>query len=247
MKEIDFLPEWYKSGRRRQLSYQSQYLALAGIFVVMIVWNIFATRSISKARAESADLAVEQAQAESVSVQLVDLKKRIRVHQNKRKSIENMDSKINVASVLAEISFLVDEKIILKKVEFKPEKFPEYVKSKSSSKSNSVVQVVSSKSGQKQDVPIGNVRFRVVISGIAADARNVAALICKLEDSTYFDDIVLAFSRNGQIEKSGIISIPANRNIIGNRSSMTGDGNPDEKLQISEFEINCYLANYKKQ
>lgn len=247
MKEIDFLPEWYKSGRRRQLSYQSQYLALAGIFVVMIVWNIFAARSISKARATSVGMTTQQAQAGHISEQLTDLKNKIKGLQNKRKSLESMDSKIDVASALAEISFLVDEKVILKKVEFKTEKFAEGATSKSTSKSNAVVRAVSSQSGREQNMPVGDVRFKVVIGGIAADSGDVAALICKLEDSPYFNQIVLAFSRNGQIGKSGESLTSANMNIAGTSSRTTTGGNAYQKLQISEFEINCYLANYKER
>jgi len=64
MKEIDFLPEWYKSGRRRQVSYRTQYIALGGVFVVMMVWSLITTHSISKARAQYAQMATNQAQAE---------------------------------------------------------------------------------------------------------------------------------------------------------------------------------------
>jgi len=46
MKEIDFLPKWYKSGRRRQISYRTQYVGLAGIFLLMNVRNLAASRSI---------------------------------------------------------------------------------------------------------------------------------------------------------------------------------------------------------
>jgi hypothetical protein len=35
MKEIDFLPEWYKNGRRRRMRYRTQYAVLGCIFVVM--------------------------------------------------------------------------------------------------------------------------------------------------------------------------------------------------------------------
>lgn len=247
MKEIDFLPEWYKSGRRRQLSYQSQYLALAGIFVLMIVWNVFASRSISKARAMSAKMATEQSQAEHFSAQLVDLKNELRRFQNKSRSIERIDSKIDIASILAEISFLVDEKVILKKVEFKAEEFVKDDGSKSSSNSKAVIRAVPSKSGQEGNLPIGDVRFKVVIGGIASDASNVAALICKLEDSPYFSQIILAFSRNGQIGKSGDLLSVLNKNVADTRSRSAAGANTESKFQVTEFEINCYLANYQEQ
>ena len=54
MKEIDFLPTWYRSSRRRQISYRTKYASLVGIFVVMMVWNFIATHLLSKATAKLA-------------------------------------------------------------------------------------------------------------------------------------------------------------------------------------------------
>jgi hypothetical protein len=61
MREIDFLPKWYTSGRRRQISYRTQCVALGGVFVVMMVWNFVAAHSISKATAKLADGTARQA------------------------------------------------------------------------------------------------------------------------------------------------------------------------------------------
>jgi hypothetical protein len=41
MKEIDFLPEWYKSGRQRQIGYRAQVLGMGGVLLIMIVWNLW--------------------------------------------------------------------------------------------------------------------------------------------------------------------------------------------------------------
>jgi type IV pilus assembly protein PilM len=40
VREIDFLPDRYKSGRRHQVACCAQYAVLAGVFVVMIVWSL---------------------------------------------------------------------------------------------------------------------------------------------------------------------------------------------------------------
>jgi len=61
MKEIDFLPAWYKSGKRRQISYRTQYAGLVGISVVMMVWNFIATHSLSKATAKLAQAELKSA------------------------------------------------------------------------------------------------------------------------------------------------------------------------------------------
>ena len=67
MKDIDFLPEWYKSGIRREVSYRTQYIAMGGIFLAMAVWSLATSHSISKARAEFGDMAPIHEKAESAS------------------------------------------------------------------------------------------------------------------------------------------------------------------------------------
>ena len=248
MKEIDFLPEWYKNGRRRQLSYRTQYIALAGVLVVMVVWNFIATHSISQARAQFAQRAAEQAQAESVSAKLSEFESQLRGLQKKAESVAQIDSKIDVAGVLAEMSFLIDEKVVLSKVEFVAEKYAGKQDAKPSPQTGAVVRVVRAKMMEKREQPIGDVRFKVLVGGVAADASDVMALICKLEDSPYFCQVVLSFSRDAQVE---IKSEPAERSmpqavggVVGLETRRQEAG---EKVPVSEFEISCYLANYRER
>ena len=225
MKEIDFLPEWYKSGRRQQISYRAQYAALGGIFVVIMVWNFIATHSISKATAELALGAERQAEAKNVSREFAGIKSQVTQLQEKAKSIEEIDSKIDVANVLAELSFLIDEKIVLGKVEFGAERFADIQKSKANA--GSTVRVARAKFGGKGAQLLGDVRFKIMISGVAADASDVAELICRLEDSPYFCQVIPSFSRSKKIK--------------------VGMSSAREDLQVTEFEISCYLANYRQE
>jgi len=222
MREIDFLPNWYKSGRRRQISYRTQCVALGGVFVVMMVWNFVVAHSISKATAKLADGTARQAEAESASREFARIKSEVTRLQKKVKSIEKIDSKIDVASVLAEMSFLIDEKIVLNKVEFGAERFAG--KQKGKSDGGSAVRVARPGLGGKGAPLPGDVRFKVVIGGVAADASDIAVLICKLEDSPYFCQVYPSFSRSKKMK-------------VG----------PGENLQVSEFEISCYLANYREK
>ncbi len=244
MKEIDFLPEWYKSGQRRQVSYRTQYIALGGVFVVMVVWNFIATHSISKVRAQFAQMATRQTHAEGLSVKLAELKSELRGLQEKTESIEEIDSKIDVAGVLAEMSFLVDEKIVLSKVVFIAEKFEDRRHAQLSPRAGTVVRAVRTKLSEKWKLPLGDVRFRVVINGVAANAGEVAALICRLEDSPYFCQVVPSFSRTTVINAAGNPSFRSRTkspNIKGNVQETKGN------IQVSEFEISSYLANYREQ
>ena len=238
MKEIDFLPEWYKNGRRREFGYRTQYIALTGIFVVMVVWNFTAAHSISRARAELAQMATRQEEAESASAKFAKIKSEVKSLQKKVKSIEEIDSKIDVASVLAEMSFLIDERIVLGKIQFIAEKFEDNQETKPNI--GSVVRVARVRIGDRGALPVGDVRFKVLISGVAADASDVAALVCRLEDSPYFCNVIPLFSRNKQIQRGA-------NSAVRTRSPEKGVSEPGENCRVSEFEISCCLANYRER
>ncbi len=248
MKEIDFLPEWYKSGKRRQVSYRTQYIAIGGVFAVMVVWSFITAHSISKTKAQYAQMATNQAQAEKVSAKLAELENEMRVLRKNAESLDEIDSKIDVASVLAEMSFLIDERIVLKKMEFIAEKFVGEQKTKTSSGGGAVVRAVRTSSNNKKGLPLGNVRFKVVMAGVAADASDVAALMCKLEDSPYFCQVILSYSRgDAEIGIERATSFRSETNVaqaIEENRDLGREARAGGKIQVNEFEINCYLANY---
>jgi len=241
MKEIDFLPEWYKSGLRRKVSYRTQCIALGGIFVVMVVWNFIDVHSISKARAQFAQKSTKQAEAEDLSAKLAGLKSELRELKEKVESVEEIDSKIDVADVLAEMSFLINERIVLNKVVFDAEKIEDKRRAEPSPRAGTVIRAVRTKLNEEWKLPLGDVRFRVVIDGVAADASDVASLICKLEDSPYFCQVVPSFSRTAEINVTGNPSLRSGTKNVNSGREARG------KIQVSEFEISCYLANYLEQ
>ncbi len=248
MKEIDFLPEWYKSGRRRQISYRTQYIILGGIFFVMMVWNFITSYSISRAQAQVVQMATKQTQAEKVSAKLAELKSEMNAFHRKEALVERIDSRINVASVLAEISYLIDERVVLNEIEFISEKFLGVQNKKSSRQVAGVVRAVRSDFVARGELPIGDVRFKVLISGVAADASDVAALICKMENSPYFCQVVLSYSRNADIEVRGSDTLRLQKDYTQELSDTgRGDHKSEGNFRVSNFEINCYLANYREQ
>jgi hypothetical protein len=100
--------------------------------------------------------------------------------------------------------------------------------------------------GTKQELPLGDVRFKVVIGGVAADASDVAALICSLEDSPYFYQVVPSFSRTAVITQTGNSSFHSKINNE-NSKGIVQQNKGNNQIQISEFEISSYLANYCEQ
>ncbi len=224
MKEIDFLPEWYRSGRRRQISYRTQYIALGGIFVVMMAWNLIAGGSISRAAAELSRQKSQETAAERITQKTATIKQQIAELEKRAKVLDRIDSRIDVASVLAEMSFLMGERIVLSKLEFSAEKFA----GRTAGRAGGVLPVRAGGRGssRKKGTWLGDVRFKVVMNGIAVNGSDVAELICKLEDSAYFSQVIPSFSRN---------------------TTVRTEGRPAEgELQVTEFEMSCYLANYEQ-
>jgi len=224
MKEIDFLPSWYKSDRRQQISYRTQYIALGAIFVAMMLCNFIATVSISRATKGLAQGQLDAASAQDISQEFALVKNAATELEKKVKMLERIDSKIDVASVLAELSFLIDKKIVLSKVELFAEKLGDWRPEQPSG--GAVIKAVGSNFVGKERAPLGDVRFKMVLSGVAADASEVAELTCRLEESAYFRHVYPSFSRSAMIK--------------------TGSNTVGESLRGTEFEISCHLANYEQ-
>jgi hypothetical protein len=225
MKEIDFLPSWYKSSKRKQMGYRTQYAGIGGIFLAMVIWSFIAAHSLSKAAAELAQAAIKSSDTEITAREIAAIKGEAACLREKVKSIGEIDSKIDVANVLAEISYLVDGRVALSKVEFTAEKFGDEDKVKQNG--GTAVKAAAGKFCDKERPPIGDVRFKVLIDGIASDASGVAALISKLEGSPYFCKVTPLFTRS--------------------REMKTANNAGGEKFQVSEFEISCDLANYRQE
>ena len=244
MKDIDFLPNWYKEDRRRQMSYRTQYFALGGVFVVVMVWNAVTTHSVSRATAQLTQQRARQAEAATVLVEYAEMKGQVTELQRRTEVIREIDSKIDVASILAELSFLIDERIVLSGAEITAERLAD--KKQGRPKAGAAVRVAAVRSKEQRELPLGDVRFKVVITGVAAHASDVAGLTTRLENSPYFCLVYLSYCRPR--------TIGSDRNsTIGRRipqSDIPNDVRAETKLasdscQASEFEIGCYLANYE--
>jgi hypothetical protein len=221
MKEIDFIPDWYKRDMKCKMIYRSQYFVLAAILVVIVFSNFIASKSISNATAEVNQVTSKYAEAQKNVQQFLSLQRQLEQLKERSLLLAEIDSKINVSSVLAEISFLVNDRIALNDVTFTAEEFAQSQTNQTSS--DSTVRVAASSQPSGSNRVIGNVRFKVTIGGIATDASDVAKLICKLENSPYFFQVVPLYSRDTKTNVSGRI---------------TGS------YRLNEFQINCYLENY---
>ena len=239
MKEIDFLPEWYKEGRRRQVHMRRQYAALALIFVGMMTYNLTVTHKTAQATAELARFEEERVQAETMLNEFNLIAKALSDVQTKANLIQRIDSKIDVAALLAEMSHVIAETVILSRVECISEPLPG--QSQGSTPGGLGVRTADRAASAAKRVSLGDTRFKIVLAGVAATPADVAALVCRLDDSIYFREVYPSYSRTTEV------SVPARD--AGTQKTAPG-GNPTaqktETIETSEFEITCYLANYEE-
>lgn len=224
MKDIDLLPEWHKSGRRKQVGLRGQYIALCGVIAVMAAWSFFNGRAVSSAQAGLSQQQPQRIKAEATLTQVKQLESKIQQLRKKTYLIEEIDSGLDIPNVISELSFLLGKNLVLNEVSFEAEKFENAQRKR---KPVSGIRIARSGSAKNNASPLGKVLFKVIIKGIAAETSDVGELVRKLEQSEYFCSVSLSFSRNRKI------------------SIKTADAKQDK--QVSEFEINCYLANYQLQ
>ena len=234
MKEIDFLPGWYKTVRKRQSTYRTQYVALTALFLLMLVSNFVTSRSISKAQAGLENAQSMEAAAKNISAEYARVISETAALQKKAGVLQKIDSRINIGDVLAELSFLTGKKIVLNRVELIAEKLQN--QQASGAAASFAVRPAGSGSGTKEELP-GDVRFKIVLGGIAGGASEVGKFVCRLEDSPYFCTVYPAFTRNKQIR---IGSASSGQVQSAGRISRE----QEEGIQLNEFEIDCYLANF---
>lgn len=236
MREIDFLPDWYKADKRRQLGVRRQYIALAVVFLLMMAFNITALQRASKAAAEGARLENQRAGAEAVVREFDTLTKQLNEFKGRAGLVEQIDSRVDLAALLAEMSHVISDSIVLRKMEIQAEPFGR-LQDKGQA-SGSVVQIAGGPAEGEKNAALGRVKSRVVLVGVAAHPADVADLVCRLDASKYFQRVRPSYYGNAKgalAAKSGV-SIPDGGTALGAQSAS----------DITEFEITCYLANYKE-
>jgi len=233
VKELDFLPEWYKDDRRRQMHVRRQYVALAVIFLLMMLFNGTAIHRAGRAAAEGARLENQRVGAEAVVREFDALTKQLNDLRGRAGLIDQIDSRIEVATVLAELSHVIGDSVVLRKVEIQAEPFSRPQDQRQAK--GSVVRLSDRPANADKEMPLGRVKFRIVLAGVAVHPADVANLVCQLDASTYFQRVHPSFYGN--------VKTPA-----GAKSARgpQADGKPPETLGLTEFEITCYLANYKE-
>ena len=189
MREIDFLPQWYKHGRLEQQKHREFYIALGLIVLVMVVWSVFANGRVAAVRARNTTLQNAKLIQMRGETEYDAAQNQFYQLQSKQRILDSVKSRIVVSNVIAEMSHLLSGRIVLKKLEIKSEQLPRQNDGKNE------IQVYSADSDKSKSFD-NKVRFKIVMGGLAADAAEIAETINMLELSDYFFQVIPGFSRN---------------------------------------------------
>lgn len=220
MKEIDFIPEWYKANRNRRKRYHRQYLMLTCLLAVMMVWSFIVGRSVERLRADVEDIQSVYEKGEMKVRQGIALETEIAGLQQRVRLLETAAPRTDISPILAELSWVIRENIVLSKLSLQNEPVQEVADR--DTRPAAVVQLnAPASNGQSRTESLQPVRTRVVLTGMAAEGADAAVLISRLEESAFFEQVTPVYTRAVKMKD----------------------------CVVTEFEIACYIADYdiKKQ
>ena len=216
MKEIDFIPQWYKAGRERKQRYVRQYMLMAVLFSLMLGWGFVLNGHVSRVSAEVEEIHTAFEKGRLRGEQTTLLESRIAEMRQKTTLLNKIESRTKITAILGELSYLMGENVILSKLSLQNELIQNAGK-KGTFASAAVVRVSGSqKDDQDVVIPVSPSHCKVVLTGIAARPADAAALIARLEQTDYFDQVSLVYSKPKEVR--------------------------DE--DVTEFEIRCFVADY---
>ncbi|MHC4551612.1 MAG: PilN domain-containing protein [Planctomycetota bacterium] len=212
MKEIDFIPEWYKASQTRRKRYHRQYMILATMLVLMMGWSFVVGRHVENVKADVGEIQSVVETRRAMVNEGTELEAEILQLKQQADILKMAESRTDVSMVIAELSALVGDNIILSRLSLKDEVIKE---PKKSAVSTTTVQIGAAV--QKKDGLLKQMRKCVTLTGIAAAPADAARLISQLEQSPYFRQETLVYSKPKTVKKHN----------------------------VTEFEIRCYVADYK--
>jgi len=194
MKEIDFIPEWYRTGRRRRVSYHRQYTMISCLFIALVAWSYSAGGFLTAAKGSVEGTRSLLEASEPFAREYAALKEEIRVLEETAQVLERIRVRTPLDAILAELSYLISERVILSRLEIVSEPLRQ-----ETGKGREAVVLAKRPEGDDAVLPAADTHTKLIMVGIAADAGDAAALIAALEQSNFFSRIIPGYSRSKDV------------------------------------------------
>lgn len=219
MRELDFLPDWYRADRQRKRCRHRNYVLFGLIVALMAGWSFIIGQSVSglKAQTQQVETTLEKGQ-QTLQVAL-EMELEIEQLRQREQILETLTPRTPLSAVLSELSHSVNEQVIFSRVCLTQEPVADS-QSATAPAAAGIVRLGGAKQPvETSSLPDSPQRIRITLTGIAAGGADVARLIDRLEQSRYFDAVSPGFSRAKKL---------ASRDV-------------------TEFEISCVVADYMVQ
>jgi hypothetical protein len=215
---------------------RQQYIALAVVFLMMMTFNLTATYRAGRIAAGVARLDEQRMRADAVVHEFNRITKEINQLRERAGLIEQIDTKIDIAAILAEISHVVGKSIVLSRIDLVAEPFA--ASNSQGPQRGPLVRAAARASEPQREMPLGPARLRIVLAGVAAHPADAADLVCELSKSPYFRQVNPSFYRGTKIQRTPAGAVQSPGNAGGAKTAVS--------LDVTAFEITCYLANYRE-
>ncbi len=196
MKDLDFLPQWYRDDRQRKQR-RRRYCVLFGVVAGLVgFWSFIAGQSVGglKAQTQQMEEALENGQQTIQTAMEMDAQIAALSHQVE--TLRMLTLRTPVSAVLGELSARVCENVIFSRVMLTLEPIAEAVKPMATA---AAVRLGDGKPSASVPLPAVPHKMRLTLTGIAAGGADVARLIENLESGGYFESVVPVFSRAKKI------------------------------------------------
>jgi hypothetical protein len=218
MKEIDFIPEWYKANRNRKKSYHRQYVLLGTLMAMMMIWSFVIGQYVEQVRADVEDIQSVFERGKMTIEQGMVLEAEIAMLQQQARILDATAPRTDMSSVIAELTWLIRGSVVLSKLSM----INEVIEPKQADRltSTGVVRIGASSGGNgAAEMSLSPTRTRVTLTGVALTGADAAALISALEESAYFEQVTPVFTKAVKVKD----------------------------CDVTEFEIRMYVADYTIQ
>jgi len=196
MKEIDFLPQWYRADRQRKQC-RCRHYVLFGLIVAMVAgWSFMVGRSVSRLQAETRQMESTLVEGQKTIQQALEMEMEIERLGRQAEILAALTPRTAISAVLGELSHRINENIIFGRVVWAQEPLGD-----TKTSAASVVRIGAAKSQSPSPAPLpeGPQCTRLTLTGVAAGGAEVASLIDRLETSDYFKNVSPGFSRAKKI------------------------------------------------
>lgn len=216
MKELDFLPDWYRADRQQKRRRHRHCVLFGLVAALMATWSFIVGQSVSGLSAETQAIETTLEKGRQTVQTALAMEQEVAALDRQARILEALTPRTTLSAILSELSQCVEEQIVFSRVTLTQEPVDDGT-GKTATSPGGLVRLGAARTAAASSLPDAPQRTRVTLIGIAAGGAEVAQLINRLEISDYFDHVSPVFSRAKKV-------------------------GPKE---VTEFEITCTVADYQ--